>query len=217
VVKRSVSEKTHQKKIPSPGGLVKKGPEPAAFLSHQARRTGRRAETMTAMLTNIPWSHFFLTAGAALVLYYLAILLRYYRHDIMRQLRRLFVRAGLPAHRPSPSQESILGAALPEAAPPLASASDLQVAPAQQQQPFPPGAAAFLEEVGSLLESAADTRMGKEEFLSFLRLLDERHMPSPDERQVLQRYLLEHGPSKLSFPLTAADLAAPEHEPSSLI
>ncbi len=144
------------------------------------------------------------------MLYYLAVLLLFYRHDIKRQLMRRFVRAGLPAHRPSPSQESILGAALPEAAPPLSSASDLQVASARQEQASPPVAAAILEEAGALLESAAETRMGKEEFLSCLRLLDERHMPASEERQALQRFLLEQSPSKLSFPLTAADLAATE-------
>ncbi|AKD04281.1 hypothetical protein POKO110462_13390 [Pontibacter korlensis] len=156
------------------------------------------------MLDNISWSHFFQATGAALALYYLATLLLFYRHDIKRQLGRLFVRAGLPAHRPSPSQESILGAALPEAAPPLSAANDLQVAPARPEQPFPSEAAAILEAVGALLESAVEARMGKKEFLSLLHLLDERHMPTSEERQAVQRYLLEHSPSKLSFPLTAA-------------
>ena len=170
------------------------------------------------MLTDISWSQFFLTAGAALVLYYLAVLLLFYRHDIMRQLTHPFFRAGLPAHRPSPPQESILGAAFPKAAPSLSSASDLLVAPASSvpQQALSPLRVAMLAEMDSLLESAAETRMGKEEFLPLLRLLDERHMPKADERRAVHRYLLEHGPSKLSFPLTAADLSAAEHDPASL-
>lgn len=169
------------------------------------------------MLSDISWSQFFLTAGAVLVLYYLAVLLRFYRHDIKRQLTRTFHRAGLPADRPSHPQESILGAAFPEAAPSLSSASDLQVAPAAAALPPPlsPAGAALLAEVGSLLEGAAETRMGKEDFLSLLHLLDERHLPAADDRQAVQRYLLEHGPGKLTFPLTAADLSAAEHSPAA--
>ncbi|MBX0335372.1 hypothetical protein K3G39_19220 [Pontibacter sp. HSC-14F20] len=77
-----------------------------------------------------------------------------------------------------------------------------------------PAGAALLAEVGSLLETAAETRMGKAELLSLLRLLDECHLPAAEDRLAVQRYLLEHGPDKLSFSLTAADLSPTEHRPA---
>ncbi|PVY40912.1 hypothetical protein [Pontibacter virosus] len=164
------------------------------------------------MLTDISWSHFFLTAGTVLVLYYLTVLLLFYRHDIKHQLSQTFLRAGLPAPRPSPSQESILGAAFPEAAPSLSSASDLLVAPAEAAPPQTLSTlkADLLTELDSLLESAAEMGLDKAAFLSLLHLLDERHMHTADEKLAVQRYLLEQGPAKLSFPLTATDLAAAE-------
>ena len=160
------------------------------------------------MLSNIPWSHFFLVATTALMLYYLAIALFFYRHDIKRLLTRTFLRTSLPAPRPFPPQESMMGPASAEAAPPLSVAGELQVAPASdgRQQAYPQEAAAILDDVAFLLESAAETRMDKAEFLSLLRLLDERHMPADDVREAVRRYLLEQGAGKLSFPLTAADL-----------
>ncbi|PTX15093.1 hypothetical protein C8N40_109191 [Pontibacter mucosus] len=160
------------------------------------------------MLSDIPWSQFFLVAAAALLLYYLAIALLFYRQNIKRLLTRTYLRTGLPAPRQSPPQASMMGAASAEAVPPLFTAGDLQVAPAAGagQQDYPPEAAAILEEVASLLESAAEERMDKAEFLSLLRLLDERHMPTEAGSQAVQRFLLEQGAGKLSFPLTAADL-----------
>lgn len=168
---------------------------------------GRQAENTTAMLTNISWPEFLLIAGTALILYYLVILLLYFRQDIRHQLTRIFHRAGLQADRPSLPQESILGPVSPEPGPSLSSAHELQVGPAARTAPQQPERPPALEDTASLLQSAAATRMGKEEFLALLGLLLERHLPDQQQREALQLYLLEHGAGQLAFPLTAADLS----------
>lgn len=152
-----------------------------------------------------------LAVGATGTIYYLAVLLLFYRREAKNLLTRNTNRTNLQASRPSPPQVSIMGPASTESGPLLSEAETIRVAPSQESiAPAPEDAVlkAILGEIKPLLELALEADAEKQEFLSLLRLIFTRHAPlaQAHHREAVHHFLLEEGKRKLSFGLSLSDL-----------
>lgn len=162
------------------------------------------------MLTQFTWNQFILTVGATAVLYYLVILLLFYRDEARRLLASRKNRTDLQANQPLPSQVSIMGAASTEVAPLLTEAAAIIVAPSHGMAPHPEDAElqSILEETKSLLAIAIEGEASKEDFLSLLSLAIGKFAPltEPLHQAAVSHFLLEESKNKLPFEMTLADL-----------
>ena len=161
------------------------------------------------MLTSFTWQQFLLTAGAVSALYYLAVLLLFYRKDIKYWLKRRTSRAGLPADPLLPPQVSIMGPASPGPAPLLSEAASILVAPLPmeaEEKPQDTVVESILQEIKPLLDLATEADAEKEELLPLLRLVTARHSPSLEDchRKSIEAFLLGQG--RFSFSLIPEDL-----------
>ena len=151
-----------------------------------------------------------MAAGAILGLYYLAVLLLYFRKDFIHMLKSKANRAGLPADQPIPPQVPIMGLASHGAAPLLSEAEVILVAPqpetSPEKEPEDIFVRAILQEINPLLELATEADAEKGELLPLLRLVTARHSSSIQEhqREAIEEYLLGQG--RFSFTLTPDDL-----------
>lgn len=162
------------------------------------------------MLTQFTWNQYILIVGATATLYYLVILLLFYRDEARRLLASRKNRTDLQANQPRPPQVSIMGAASTKAVPLLTDAADILIAPSHSMGSHPEDAVLqnMLEEVKSLLAIAIEGKAGKEEFLSLLSLAIGKYTPftDPFHQEAVRHLLLEGRRNRLSFVLTPADL-----------
>lgn len=151
-----------------------------------------------------------LAVGTTGAVYYLVVLLLFYRRDAKRLLARKTIRTNLQANRPNPPQVSIMGATSTEEAPLLSEAAAIQVAPAQVIAPGPDDAVLQVvqEEMNPLLQVAAEANTPKAEFLSLLRLITAKHAPltKAHHREAINNFLLEECKEKLPFEVHFSDL-----------
>jgi hypothetical protein len=161
------------------------------------------------MLSSLTWQQYLFAAGATIGLYYLAVLLLYYREDILLFLKGKINRAGLPANQPIPPQVSIMGPASHGPSPLLSDAATVLVAPQPVKTGEEPEEAVVtpvLEEMKPLLELATESDAEKEELLPLLRLVTTRHSLSLQgrHREAIEDFLLGQG--RFPFTLTPEDL-----------
>ncbi|TXK31134.1 hypothetical protein FVR03_20045 [Pontibacter qinzhouensis] len=152
------------------------------------------------MLHPYTWTQFLLTAGNSLLIYYLTILLLYYRDELKVFLGKaknwvmpqVYLTSTSPDSTPTGTpSDNVIGAVSTQEAPVLSEASAIKVSPLQEDQDgfeettttetqapavapqdMPVGMLAdFLEETKSLVELVAETQLEKEEFLSLLQLI----------------------------------------------
>lgn len=164
------------------------------------------------MISHLSWLQFILFTAASLGLYYVVVLLLYFRNDFISLLKRQGDLIAPFKGSLLPSQEVLKERALSEETSLLADPETIRVAPSLSDDDEAGQSATLvddiLQEIQSLMEMAAETQAAKEEFLSLLQLVAEKYGPYTQvtDQEAIQHAILEQSPGYLPFELTTTDL-----------